>query len=234
MRYLILASPRSGSTLVGRVLHATGMAGDPLEFFSPYVLNDERKRRGNEDLTYNELIKLAERESKEAGDAFGIHLHLSQFIDAYGKKGILNKDMEDFLKSFDKIIWTRRRNRIRQAISWAVARRTRAFTSEEKAKPFSGNEITATEIINALKLISVNDSGWKEIILRLQLPHIQVWYEDVVQDYYGSFQKILNHLEINDKVSEIPEPPIQKQATQINDRLAARFAAYLGVRGGQI
>src|SRR5688572_15912695 len=31
--YLILATPRSGSTLLGHGLQATGLAGDPKEFF---------------------------------------------------------------------------------------------------------------------------------------------------------------------------------------------------------
>lgn len=30
-RYAILSSPRSGSTLLARMLFATGMAGDPIE-----------------------------------------------------------------------------------------------------------------------------------------------------------------------------------------------------------
>src|ERR671917_2586077 len=31
--YLVLATPRSGSTLLGQGLQATGLAGDPKEFF---------------------------------------------------------------------------------------------------------------------------------------------------------------------------------------------------------
>lgn len=237
MRYLILASPRSGSTLVGRMLHATGQAGDPLEYFNPNLRDAERDTRGLESLSFPQYLSIAEARSTTANGVFGMHLHLSQFADAFhrkpGERGV-NGEMLAFLRSFDKFIWTRRRNRIRQAVSWVIAKRAKSFHSRESAEQINEYDIMPDELVNALSLVCANDFGWENLIKRNDLRARTVWYEDMVTDYHGSSRIILRHLGLNGTVRDIPPPPIQKQATELNDRLARRFAGYLGISTGEV
>lgn len=229
MRYLILASPRSGSTLLGRLLHATGKAGDPLEYFNPYLLKDERERRGLPNLTYLELIQLAEKESSSPNGVFGMHLHFSQFYDAFKPRGKLSPEMARFLQSFDKFVWIRRRDRIRQAVSWSVARKTRAFTSKETGKPVP-SDIHLSDLMISLRLVGLSDLGWEAVLQDGRIPHKMIWYEDLVEDYRGVSLEVLSHLELDKDVSEIPEPPIKKQATDLNEHLALKLIDFLGIK----
>lgn len=234
MRYLILASPRSGSTLLARMLHATGKAGDPREYFSPYLLAEERSRRGVNDLSFLDLLKLVEQESSKPDGAFGMHLHLSQFEDAFESSARKFRTMASFLRSFDKLIWVRRRRRAYQAASWAIAHQTRVFTSEQPSKAVNADAISSHDLVRALALVSGNDEGWKTILSQMKLPHYIVWYEKLSSDYEETSRGVLDYLELSTAAPTIPPAPIEKQSTEINDRLVRQLLSHIGVTQAQL
>ena len=133
MKYIILGSPRSGSTLVSRILFETNMAGDPLEFFNRYLLELECRIKGHKELTFDRFLSEMKLRRTSPNGVFGMQLHYSQLLMRFSSDR-LNNTMIGFVLDFDKHIWLRRRNKLRQAISFAIAKKSGAWSSEDDKK----------------------------------------------------------------------------------------------------
>ena len=228
-RYAILSSPRSGSTLLGRLLHETALAGDPQEYFNPPLIYLERERSGNSELNMNQFLRLMEQRRTSPNGSFGIKMHYSQLLGVF-KTAKPTNAVVGFLRKLDKLIWIRRRDRIGQAISQAVAMRTQVWSSEDTR--FERNpkvDVHAYECVNALRLVCRDDAGWEQLIAKAGLKVHEVWYEDLVNDYEQQSRLVLRHLGIDDQVVNIPPQPIEKQSGELNERLRHDLHAYLGL-----
>jgi LPS sulfotransferase NodH len=141
--YLVLATPRSGSTLLGQGLQASGLAGDPKEFFGhkmpfwmerwqtptlPAFAAHLRQARATPNgvfgakLLYRQLLHLESlaRQDPELAD-----LPLPEILDR------LFPDL--------RFVWVTREDKVRQAISWFKARQTGVWgQSQERGAPKLG------------------------------------------------------------------------------------------------
>lgn len=228
MRYAILSSPRSGSTLLGRVLHETGMAGDPQEYFNPPLLRIERERSANPALNINEFIRRMEARRTSPNGVFGMKMHYSQMLGVFGAKKP-NPNMVRMLRGFQSLIWIRRRDRIGQAISQAIALRTNVWSSEDsRFRKDPEVNIHPYDCINTLRAVAGDDAGWEQLLRATGLPVLEVWYEDLVAQYEPQTRRVLEHLGISGDVPVIPPQPLEKQAGVLNERLRRELLAYLG------
>ena len=228
-RYGILSSPRSGSTLLGRFLHETKVAGDPQEYFNPPLLALERQRSGNEKLGMNQFLQLMEKRRTSPNGVFGIKMHYHQLLGVFQTNKPTPKVVE-CLRKLDKLIWIRRRDRIGQGISQAVGMRTNVWSSEDSR--FNRNpevNIHPFDCVRALQIVGRDDAGWELLIKRTGLSVHEVWYEDLVSDYEGQGRRVLGHLGLSDQVPTLPSQPIEKQSGALNDRLRRELHAYLGL-----
>jgi LPS sulfotransferase NodH len=230
MKYLILGSPRSGSTLVSRMLFETGMAGDPLEFFNRHLLELERRTKGPHDLTFEGFLERMIRRRTSPNGVFGMQLHYSQLLAKFSCNR-LHHSMIDFVGAFDRHIWLRRRNRLRQAISFAIASKSGAWSSEDEAKvrTLESGDISLPEILSALSLVALNDYGWELLVRTANLQVHEVWYEDLDADYESVSRGILDFLQIMRHVGKVPAPPISRQGSQLNERVLADVRGWLGL-----
>lgn len=230
MKYLILGSPRSGSTLVSRMLFETKMAGDPLEYFNRYLLDLERLIKGQKDLTFNRFLDEMKLRRTSPNGLFGMQLHYSQLLYKFSSDTV-NKSIIDFMRDFDKHIWVRRRSRLRQAISFIIARKKGAWSSEDEreGEKLAVEDISVFDILSALRIVSLNDYGWEEIIKSEQLNVHEVWYEDLVENYERECSGIFDFLQINSYIDSVPPPPISRQGTELNERLFSEALDWLGV-----
>lgn len=126
--YLVLATPRSGSTLLGQGLQATGLAGDPKEFFGhKMAFWMERWGTPQFPMYVDRLI----RERSTPNGVFGAKLlygQLRQLEDVVGQDqtvvaGSLSEALRRFFPDLH-LIWATREDKTRQAISWYKARQT--------------------------------------------------------------------------------------------------------------
>ena len=229
-RYAILSSPRSGSTLLSRMLFKTGMAGDPLEYLNPYLLKLERTRTGMNNLTYADFVKDMERRRTSENGMFGMQIHYSHFISAFpGNK--LTVPMANFIRGFDKLIWVRRRDRMRQAVSFAIAQKTGAWSSEERKVVNIRNaaEVHPIDCLKALNIVCRNDYDWETLIDTLKLDVHVVWFEDLTQNYHEQSANVVRYLGLDSVVTSIPAPPIQRQSSDLNEQVLDQLYAYLGL-----
>lgn len=230
-RYCILSSPRSGSTLLGRMLSTTRLAGDPQEFFNPPLLACERESTGNEKLGWNEFLRRMESRRTSPNGVFGMKMHYSQMLGAFGAK-TPNQRMVAFLKRFDHLVWIRRRDKLGQAISQAIAQHTQVWSSEDAnfGKHLKAN-VHPFQCVRALNMVGGDDFGWERLLPAAGLTVHQVWYEDLVADYEEQSRAVLKYLGLDDQVGEVPPPPIERQTTELNKRLRASVLSYLGANG---
>ena len=223
--YLILSSPRSGSTLLSRMLYETKMAGDPLEYFNPPIWKIGCRRFNNPHMPMLDFLAAIKRYRTSSNGVFGMKLHFLQFLQAFQSTQI-NQDMINFLQNANQLIWIKRKNKIYQAISQAIAIQSNVWSSEdpqfEKSKAVSVNNQLIT---NCLMSITFDELGWQKTLDSLKLNYLEVWYEDLAENYTAESQRVLNYLNISP--ANIPNEPIQKQGDKLNETLYTQYTNYI-------
>ena len=126
--YLILATPRSGSTLLGQGLQASGLAGDPKEFFGHKMAFWMGRWSTPTLLTY--VDRLTQTRSTPNG-VFGAKLLYRQLCHLEGlarqEAALADEALPAILTRLFPdlhLIWVSRDDTVRQAISWFKARQT--------------------------------------------------------------------------------------------------------------
>ena len=229
MRYAILSSPRSGSTLLGRALYETRLAGDPQEYFNPPLIALERERTGNAALNLNEFMRAMQQRRTSPNGVFGVKMHYSQLLGVF-KTRTPNDNVIAYLTKFDKLVWMRRRDRLGQAISQAVGQRTNVWSSEDsRFERDPAVEVHPFECVRALNMVCQEDAGWEMLLKRSKLAALEIWYEDLAGDYDAQLRRVLGHLGIEQPVQAIPRQPLERQSGPLNERLRVQTMAYLGI-----
>jgi trehalose 2-sulfotransferase len=226
-RYCILSSQRSGSTLLSRMLFQTRLAGDPLELFNLRLLRLAQVQTGNQSLTPIEFARLMELRRTSPNGVFGMKIHYDQMLRAF-QSTAPNQKMIEFLRQQNRLFWIRRRDRLRQAISLAVATQTNSWSSEEPQKA-SASSVSCFDCINSLQAISFQDLGWEQFINIANLQARVVWYEDLISDYEKTCRLVLRDLQLETEVETVPPAPIRRQSGSANERLYAELRKYLGL-----
>ncbi len=137
-RYLILATPRSGSTLLGQGLQATGLAGDPKEFFG-HRMAFWMQRWGAPTLT-TYAARLTQARATPNG-VFGAKLLYRQLLHlehvARDDPALADLPLPEILAQLFPnlhLVWVSREDKVRQAISWFKARQTGVW-GQDQAQP---------------------------------------------------------------------------------------------------
>lgn len=227
MRYGILSSQRSGSTLLARALFETRNAGDPLEYFNLRLLALARKQTGNQSLTSIDFMRLMQLRRTSPNGVFGMKIHYEQMLRAF-QASVPNDQMVKFLRGHQHLFWIRRRDRLRQGISHAIATHSDSWSSEEPPKAPAGS-VSCLDCIHSIQVISFQDLGWEQLIKAAKLNVRIIWYEDLISDYEGTCRMVLQDLNLTSAAPNIPLPPIKRQATEVNNRLHRQLVEYLGL-----
>lgn len=131
--YVICTAPRSGSHLLAEALAITGVAGKPDEYFIPNKAGKLQNEQGNIANIYGKksltaFLDLVWSLGSTPNGVFGVIFHagyLPTILDTFRKlpayAGLTDKALLDALFHEPKFIWLRRRDKVRQAISWIKA-----------------------------------------------------------------------------------------------------------------
>lgn len=229
--YVIASTPRSGSNLLQRALWRTGRAGAPEGYFAEAYVEDYARRwpailsTGGEmqdgvDL-FRYRLELFRHRTTPNG-VFGIKLYGSH-LDVLTARGV---PLED-LFSDAKYMWMRRRDRVAQAVSYALADQTGIWILDGEwlpDKPPSGQPHYDYEaILHRLRGIANEESQWLKYVAAKGVSPMTIWYEDLVAEYETVVGECLRFIGIDESKGEIPEPGIRRQATQMNEKWAERF-----------
>jgi LPS sulfotransferase NodH len=223
VRYVIASPSRSGSNMLQRALWQTRLAGAPEEYFTDdYVRDfDARWRIANGSLDLPRYLALLFRHRTSPNGVFGMKVH--------------GEDLEnDFLRTLDintllgtpRIIALSRRDTVRQAVSYAIARQTGVFIVDgdwlPRRMPIAAPHYDFDLIFACHHAIEREQAAWEGVFERYPHPPHRVMYEDLVECYDEEVRACLEFLGV-EPPREIPQPNVQRQATAINDEWAARF-----------
>jgi trehalose 2-sulfotransferase len=229
--YIIASIQRSGTHLLGSILRSTDVAGSPAEHFLSKPGETWEERRGVPSrVAYVERVL---RQNTGANGVFGTVVMWSYFkrmqqmlqeIPAY--KTLDGAQLLAAVFCEPKYIWMRRRNHVEQAVSWAMACQTGAWTrkANEKSQTRAVPKFDFKVIDEWCKRIAAHDEGWANYFRENQIEPLVLFYEDVSASHRVAAERVLEFLGLPlPPEMEIPPPAVEKQATQISEEWAACY-----------
>ncbi|WP_160150182.1 Stf0 family sulfotransferase [Nonomuraea solani] len=222
VRYVLAAAPRTGSNMLVRALWRTGRAGFADGYLTDAHALDYFERWGFDTADPATLVRDYVRHlmtcRTSPNGVFGIKVHGQHLLG-------LEVDLDELLVS-PRYIWLRRRDRIRQAISFVMAKQTGLWLLDGAYAP-AGRALAEprydyAEVLRHLKQLDRESRSWEEYFDRRgTVPHV-VFYEDLLTDYARSLAGCLRHLGVAPPDS-LPEPGIERQAGKTTERWLALF-----------
>ena len=236
MRSLVIfATPRCGSTLLARQIGASGVMAVPNEAFKPLL----RARAGHADTPIADYLAHL-HETGGAHGCFGVKLMRPDFAGVLRELGAASGGRLSELEALDRIcptprrhVWIRRRDHVRQAVSWFRALHSGRWQVDAAGREFRDREPVAAEqasyafvgIARCVVRVERQESGWQRLIERGRLAHRELWYEDLAEDPQGGVEALLRELELVDPDAnlDVPAPDLQRLADDTTDDWVERF-----------
>jgi len=128
-RYCIASTPRSGSTLISRMLLSSKLAGDPKEYLNPSLIQAWHQMN-QRSISIPDYLKELEARRTSRNGFFGMKIHGSHLVEL--SKKIAAKEINLLIQNFDKFIFVTRKDKINQAISYFIARATGVFHFDQE------------------------------------------------------------------------------------------------------
>jgi LPS sulfotransferase NodH len=234
--YLICATPRTGSYLLCDLLTATGVAGKPTE----YLLAGYRKYWSAQwgTSTYREYHENILSTGTTVNGVFGTKVHGAQLLEflrqATGKARVRHEDRPAVIEAWfphPRYIWSRRRDPVAQSVSWTKARQTNIWwdTDEPPAPPLGVPEPDSVRfdyesIERSMHALIEWDGVWRTYFDATGISPHTVWYEDLVSDYQGTIEGVLDALGAQRASGRKPvQPGFRQQADETSAKWVARF-----------
>lgn len=236
--YVIASSPRTGSTLLARLLWDTGLVGAPKEYLNPMQLRDWGLRLGSPPATWalslmrghavglagrpplcpdpdKHLREVVKRRTGPSGH-FGLKLHFHHF-EQHCPEGIA-----PLLGAEPKWIHITRNDRLAQAISWDRAMQSGQWAAHQRG-PRLPQRYSRRRIQSALDRIEAQEAGWKRVLADKPVLHLD--YEQLVQDKVGTLRACLAWLGVEAQAVALPADGLTKQSDGVSAEWKQRFEA---------
>jgi trehalose 2-sulfotransferase len=236
--YVICAVQRSGSFLLCEALKNTGLAGVPEEYFlcdaqGVWEDPDGWWARTHGVTTREAVLRKAFELGTTPNGVFGVKLMWNYFpyvlrnlreLPQYA--GLAASETLRRLLGEPKYIWITRRDKVRQAVSWAIAMQTGVY-AQHKGEVLSPKQELRFDfaVIDYLHtLILAGEAGWASFLATSGVEAFEVVYEDLAVAYEQTALAVLDYLGVAypEKLA-FDERRLQKQADGLNDAWAARY-----------
>jgi LPS sulfotransferase NodH len=241
VRYVLASTPRCGSNMLQRALWRTGQAGAPEEYFAPGYVHDylarwpEIGRSGSAPtdgylgIDVERYLELLFRHRSSPNAVFGVKFH-SSHLAAFHAAGI---DPAELLAS-PVFIWVRRRDLLRQAISWYLAEETGVWIVDGDWLPLdtprAEPEYDYSDLKSRVAQLQTEDARWAAYFHERAVRFLVVYYEDLCASYDAIVKSCFAFMGLN--VPEaIEEPGIQRQASDRNANWRSRLEDDLAQAG---
>jgi LPS sulfotransferase NodH len=123
-------------------------------------------------------------------------------------------------------IWIIRRDKVRQAVSWAKAAQTDIYARSTREAPVPKQEPTFdfAFIDQLYNLVLEGEAGWRNFFETCGVQPFQVIYEELVEAYEPTASRILEYLKIpHPKNLVFGERRLQKQADALNETWVEKY-----------
>jgi LPS sulfotransferase NodH len=232
--YVICAVQRSGSFLLCESLKNTGLAGIPEEYFLDGRLwKDEWWIRQYSGASQLDFLRFVFEKGTTANGVFGIKIMWNYFYkmihtlqELTDFEGMSSPQLTKVLFSEPQYIWIVRRDKVRQAVSWAIAGQTGVYGWPKGETPTLKQEpgFDFNFIDNLYGLILAGEAGWADFFKASEVEPFKVVYEELVEAYEQTALDILEflHVAYPEKMM-FGERRLQKQSGPLNEEWAERY-----------
>lgn len=245
--YLICGTQRTGSNVLCEALTLSGVAGHPTEHFVPpfpgsQALGHEyagfersawARRRGIESFPafFDAVVAATITPNGVFGTKLmwnalgGILERLAELPECAGLEppGRLRAAFTE-----SRFIYLRRRNRVRQAVSWALASQTGHYSTWEAAgrAPLTEPAFDPDLLDGLHRLIRDADLGWQSFFQSIGVEPLGLWFEDLAADLHADVRRVLSWLGLpaTDQLA-LERLRHQPQATELNAEWEERYRA---------
>ncbi len=232
--YAVCGVQRSGSSLLCEALKNTGLAGMPEEYFLPgQGWEDGEWARSNGVKDRADYLRLVFEKGITPNGVFGtkimwnyFHAMLKNLQELPGKAGMEAPQLMQAVFPGMQYIWMLRRDKVRQAVSWARAGQTDVYARRKGENPLPRQEAHFDfAFIDLLHdLILEGETGWRAFFAEAGVQPFQVIYEELVEDYESTALRILEALKISHpKDLVFGERHLLKQADALNEAWVEQY-----------
>ncbi|MCX2724359.1 Stf0 family sulfotransferase [Roseibium salinum] len=246
--YVICTSPRSGSTLLCKLLAATGIAGKPgSHFHEPslqswldhFDLSFEPSRREPEILA--DVFRAAIAKGSGSTGIFGLRLQRHSFEFFIRKLAVLHphqtSDRQRFETAFGRTLFIHltRQDKVGQAVSCVKAEQTGLWhlapdgTELERLAPPQEPVYDREELRVCYDRFTAFDQEWRSWFETQAIEPLRITYEALASDSSGALREILARLGVNPAAADGVSPGVAKLADETNRDWAARFRSGEGI-----
>jgi LPS sulfotransferase NodH len=228
--FIVCATPRSGSSLLCELLASTELAGAPSEVFDRNQMHEFRRVWAVD--TFDEYLDALMAKKTSPNGVFGIKTHYHQLIEAFGDVESLVVRPGDLDGRFPNLhlVYIKRLDHIRQAVSFARATQTEQWTSAHDSSP-EPPSYDREQIGSLLDWIEREEVAWERFFAESTAPLFRIVYEELADAIEETIIQVMRFLDIDLPPSfEAPAPTIQRQADALNDEWAARYLAQAASR----
>ncbi len=225
--YIICSIPRSGSTLLAYLLRECGAMGVPHEYLHPTVHLPVLARRfqsirqdGTVDIDLY-LRSLRKRRSTPNG-VFGLKAHFGQLA------RLLHIPSVGKLFDGARLIRIRRRDLVRQAISYYTAEATGVWSAAAAGSlgDLPSPNYNGVAISRHLSMIVAENEGWERLLADRGPAVLDVWYEDLVAETNSVCRSVCNHVGVNPAGTfDLRHAGMQRLSAARADEWKQRFCA---------
>lgn len=235
-RFLIVAEPRSGGSLVAEALRLCGHAGVPFEYLNPRLMRAYGQRLGRVgDVPFEEYFDFLLRHRTTPNGVFAIKA-LVDHVAAFLKRG---PQAEALMRSFDRYVILRRRDKLAQAVSYFRATTSDVWNSldgsgqsgDDADMPFRPMEIS--QILRGLFSFERSLGVIARRAERQGKPVAMFEYESIDADFPATWTRLLSFLDLPATPLEKISTTLERQRDAVSDRLIERYLAVLRDSGAR-
>ncbi len=228
--YAICSLPRSGSSLLGEGLHATGLLGTPIEYLDPDAAMAELWHRwGVSDL--EEYLATLHWCRSSGNGMFGIKLHWSHLAAAAHELAPGRPPLAAAAKALSivapaaRLVAISRQDMVRQAVSWAVSERTRQWALRAGDQPVtvSADDYDFCRIRELLAQLEDQQRRWDALFAVLGVQPLRVTYERLARVYPSTVRRVATWLGADTREVRVPPPRLVRQANPLTEHFVARY-----------
>lgn len=235
--YLICSTQRSGSSLFAEYLSGSGMAGQPgVEYF--YSENEAlyMQQWGTADLrSYcRQVVAVSTTDNGVCGVKIMVD-HLERLIARLREENQrptagTREVLEEFFPNLHHV-WICRRDKVRQAVSWAKALQTGVWSQlkgeAESASAAAEVRYDPEQIDRLLDEILISEAAWQRYFIDVGADPYVITYEELVADPEKQINRLLRHWGIltADEV-RLPEPQLKKQSDARSQEWMEQYLQY--------
>jgi LPS sulfotransferase NodH len=246
--YMICTAPRSGSTLLCRLLAETGVAGRPASHFHEPSLAEWTRRLGvdpgagaSEGEIVETCIQAALARGRSDNGLFGLRLQRPSFDFFFSRLTLLCPDDVTERPRFERVfgrtlfIHLSRADKVEQAVSCLKAEQTGLWhvaadgSDLERVGPPREPEYEGQALQAWVDAMVGYDRDWKAWLDAEAITPVRIDYDDLSRDPQGTVRRILAALGLDPAAADQISPSVRKMADETNRDWVARFRAEAGL-----